>query len=537
MHKKFLWAVVLLLLLSVPSYSEEYTVRNANSSGEGSLYWAINNANGLKGSGHIINFNADVKKIVLDEEIPINAGITINGGGATLTGSGGKRLFNITSGDVVFNALTFTNGESATDGGAVRIEGTGASAEFNNCTFYGNKADSYGGAVCVVNSTAETGAKFTYCTVAGNSAGTGGGLAVLKGNAEVYASIFVGNTATNDIHANSGASLSGQNNVTGSSNVSLGSGNLAGLSLKDVLITNTDGTVKPETVNSVTVLKLSGTSKARDYVRTTSYNIDKDEAGTSRPQLSQYDAGAYEALPVPVRSADIYGLPYMQTNGTDTYTLEYFPEDATVDSIEWKSSNTNVVTVDGEGHATAKDTGTAKITVDVNGWDESGNLKTTQVSSALTVYVGDEACGELQASISIEQDEMTINSGDVKYVTPEVSISLNGHSASQVKSGLNYTIEAESSDPEVVEADVVNSGTVRLTHKGAGTAEVTVTARPLPSGSAMRDVITVTATGERSNDGYIGRSGGGGCSAGIVGVAGMILLFAFIHKKEKQYAE
>ncbi|MBQ4470630.1 MAG: hypothetical protein IJR35_06755 [Synergistaceae bacterium] len=219
MLKKFLPFLVVLLVsfFASCSFAETYYVINSHSKSTyeapGSLSWAVSNVNALGGEGHIIEFEEGVKSITLTKELTINAGVTINGDGVCITGAGNSRLFNVTKGKVEFNQITFTKGYAIeNNGGAVNIEGPEASAEFTNCTFYENTADNFGGAVCVTNGSDKNVTVFTNCRISDNDALNGGGVAVIKGDAKIFASIITGNS-DKELYTGEKATLTNSNNI------------------------------------------------------------------------------------------------------------------------------------------------------------------------------------------------------------------------------------------------------------------------------------------------------------------------------------
>lgn len=93
-------------------------------------------------------------------------GVTIAGGiadGMDINARGGGLLVVEATPMVV--RCTFQE-NSAADGGAVRIEGTGSNPRFVNCRFVANSADGFGGAVIT-----ERGGLFVNCLFLANSAG------------------------------------------------------------------------------------------------------------------------------------------------------------------------------------------------------------------------------------------------------------------------------------------------------------------------------------------------------------------------------
>ncbi len=193
--------LLLCLMLGVSSaFAATITVTNGLNTGAGSLRTAIASA----ASGDIIVFSGVSTVNLTSAELLIDKNLTISGGGGvTINRAGGTefRLFNITSGTVTFNNLTFTNGNAAgTDGGgAVTIAG-GAAAIFNTCVLTGNSAQEGGAIGSSGNVT------MTNCTVDDNSTGAstlGGGLLIYP-PANV---VLTGCTISNNTNGSGGAAL------------------------------------------------------------------------------------------------------------------------------------------------------------------------------------------------------------------------------------------------------------------------------------------------------------------------------------------
>ena len=528
--------ILLLAFLCCPvcANAETFTVSNSDSSGSGSLSWAVNSINALDTDGNIISFDSYVKRITLQQELTIAKSVTIHGGGATLTGSGRGRLFTITNGHTAFNNITFTKGYAVSDnGGAVKIEGSNASAEFNNCTFFDNQADNYGGAVCVTNGSTNHRTSLTHCTIAGNLAHNGGGFAVLNGEAAIYASIIVGNNYSNDIYRADNTAIGSWYNIIGVANIDNGTGSKSGHTAQEVLA----GSGKPalEEVNGVQVLKLSGTSPARDFIPLTSgYGLDYDQTGNTRPMLNGYDAGAVEARPVPVQSVDISGLPYIQVNAADTYSMTVYPEDASrnivdfpPDGVVWRSSAPSVLSVDNNGNVRALTVGSSYLTAEVHGWNADGSAATFTTAQALRVTVGTDARRPKTARIS-KIDDVSLASGQYMHIKPVVSVDINGIQIENVKGGVDYSLSPLSPRLDLVTVEVVSGDTLRLLAGSAtGSCDVSVTVRPLPSGDGDTAHFNVQVNGDAEND--VGKSsGGGGCNSALFGV---IALAAIIFRR------
>ena len=525
MLKKVLPVIIALIVLlnAQQSDSASYSVTTSLLEGQGSLSWAINSINTLGGDGHIIEFDDKVKSITLEKELTINAGVIIEGNGVCIKGSGNSRLFTITSGKVFFNEITFTKGYAIeNNGGAVNIEGSDASAEFTNCTFCDNSADNFGGAVCVTNGSEKDFTVFTHCTITGNDATNGGGIAIIKGDSKIFASIITGNT-DNEIYAGERATLAGSSNILGDYEKSIGTDNLTGQAVNEVLMTDSKGFAKLESVDKVQVIKLSATSPARDYISSENRRSDIDEVGTLRPQLNGYDAGAFEALPGPVESVKISGTPYMQINTDYNFSADILPIDASInfedyppDGIVWKSNNPEILTIDETGKATAHNIGEAYITAEVHGWDSKGQASIQTSSEALSVLVGTEALGAMQASIYGLEDRVDLSKGKYKILEPVILVDINGIEVENAK----FSLTATSSRPSIVTAEIISGDMVRLNaSEKTGSADIRVTVKPLPGGNGTyKDFVVSVAEPQQSNDLVKSSSSSGGCNSGFGGI-------------------
>lgn len=521
MLRKFLSASFLIFIFTSSS-AFAYDVVNNNSDGNGSLSWGIQQAN--QGGDNVINITSSVKTITLTRELTIEKDVTINGNGLTIEGDYGRRLFRITSGRAAFNRITFMKGRAFSgNGGAVEIANDDASAEFNNCTFYDNRADNYGGAVSITRGSEVNSTVFKHCTIAGNLSQNGGGISLTEGSLSIFSSIILGNTASTDIYvSNSGAFLH-RYNVTGSANVSMTTDELTGQNMSDVIKS------EPEEVNGARVLKLTGTSPAIDFVPDSrNYTLSFDQTGNSRPKLSAYDAGAYEAVPVAIQSVDIHGVPYIQITKEDNFSVDIYPEDASLnikdyppEGVRWVSSNPTVLTIDENGHAKAVGIGSTLITAEVHGWDEAGNTM-RKAADAYRVYVDESARQETKATISA-LDDIEINKQSWKVITPEVKLSVNGIELSNTRGGVDYELTASSNRLDIATVEVISDDSVKITTgENVGSCDITITARPIPLGIGASESFNVEV---KDNQGDIGHSsGGGGCNSVFAGFAGILLI-------------
>ncbi len=542
MLRKILASIVLSILISFPSYAVDVT--NSNPDGAGSLSYAIQQAN--QGTDTTININhPSVNTITLNRELTIESDVTINGNGVTIEGTNERRLFRITSGHAVFNRITFTKGNAASgNGGAVEIDNSSSWAEFNNCTFFGNTAQGYGGAVCVTNGSINSATVLKQCSIAGNTAGNdGGGAASLKGDVRIYSSIITGNTASYDIYASSENDIKAFYNVTGTSNFTADDTSLTGRSVSDIFMLNDEGNLTLRTVDGVNLLELSGTSIARDVIpANTDYTLSADETGMKRYMLNAYDAGAFEARPVPVDSVDLYGIPYIQINDRGSLSVDVYPENASLnvadyppDGIEWVSSNPEVLTVDDAGNITAVGVGggvgEAIVTATTHGWDASGNPSVIG-TTAFTVYVGKEPATAIRANIT-SLDAQTVQRGGHKLVTPKVTLEVSGIELKNIKAGVNYTLTASSKNPAIVTAEIVSNDSIRLlAGDTTGSADVEVVASPEPnSGPTQSMKVPFTVTVIPAQEGDTLGSHHGGCNTGIFGAVFMLVLSSLIYRR------
>ncbi len=549
MNRSFATLILILTLAVSPAYTQTFTVINANPSGAGSLSWAVNSVNALNTTDNIISFDRRITHIPLTQELTLTNSVTLYGSGATLESSGNSRLFTITNGHAQFFGFTFTKGHAVSDnGGAVKIEGSNASAAFTNCTFFDNQADNFGGAVCVTNGAFSPRTTLTHCTLAGNLARNGGGFAILNGRAELLASIITGNTVSYDVYADSEASIIGDYNVLNTSNQNLGTTNLYGYSAEEVLFTDSNGYISLEAVNGANILRLSGSSPARDII-TQSYGVNSDQTGISRPMLSGYDAGAFEARPVAVQGVEIFGIPYLQVNETGTIAYTITPSDASLNTrdyppygIVWRSSSPSVISVDNAGNIQAVGVGSSYITAAIYGWDSEGRTASPVASNALTIYSGTDPRKPIKATIRQIQ-EVSLRTGSYTDIKPLVSLDINGINIAGIKGGTDYYVTADSSRLDIATTQVISGDTVRVLAMNAeGSCDITVSAYPWPEGDSGNMTFTVSVSpsasgGSPSSGGStstLGRSsGGGGCNSGYtfaLWITGIFVLYAHIRR-------
>lgn len=235
------------LLSGMLSAHAQIVLSNADDGSPGTLRSVIANAS----SGSVITFGIGITNIVLTNgEIPIDKSLTVTGNGlanTSINGNSASRIFNITSGNVILNDLTLTNG-LADNGGAIAISNaeliinaatisnnvangasgsggaiwvnTGGDLSVFNSSISGNRANRAGGGI---ESVAGTNVTLTNVSLNGNNAGVapavaapgnGGGLHITgAGTAEI-----TGGTVNNNTAAAEGGGLwngSGTMEITG----------------------------------------------------------------------------------------------------------------------------------------------------------------------------------------------------------------------------------------------------------------------------------------------------------------------------------
>lgn len=133
---------------------------------------------------------------------------------------------------------------------------------------------------------------------------------------------------------------------------------------------------------------------------------------------------------------------------TDTLSISYNPNNATNKNITWKSSNTNVATVDLSGKVTAIQPGTATITAVSN---DGGHVASCKVTV--------EALSKKVSSITLDKTELNLVAGDEAGVKATI----------QPEYAENKNITWTSSDEKIA---TVENGVIKAI--SPGTAEIKV---------------------------------------------------------------
>ena len=164
----------------------------------------------------------------------------------------------------------------------------------------------------------------------------------------------------------------------------------------------------------------------------------------------------------------------LTVNGTGKLTATVKPDETTVKTIQWSSSDEAVATVGADGTVTALKEGSAVITA-----------KCGEKSAECTVTVKAEAV--MPTSITMEPTKLSLTVGQ-KYTLIATILPENA---------TDKTVTWTSDAPSIV--DVAADGTVTakaagtVTAKAAGTANITARAA---NGLAVTCIVTVTAAGE-----------------------------------------
>ena len=537
---KFLLTGIFLLTLILPSHAAD--VVNNNSDGTGSLKWAVEQVN--TGTTSSITISSDVKEIHLSQELTLTRSARITGNGAMIDGEETRRLFRITNGHVIFDGLTFTRGNAASgSGGAVEVDGSGASAEFSNCIFYGNKALDYGGAVCVTTGSELSPTVFRNCTITSNTSQSGGGIAASSGTMHVFSSIVTGNWGSDDIRA-SGGTVHTRYSIIGTMNISADKTDMAGQTVSQILVSK-NGAASIDVAGGIHMIRITKSSPAYNFVNDPEYSSSYDIAGTFRPQYGAYDAGAYEIPAIPLTAASLQGVPYIMIGDRVKFSLDIFPENASInsedfppDGIEWQSSNQSVITASGDG-VLALSSGSADVWTEVHGWDSHGRALTLP-SNIVRVYAGGEAFTELRAEISPVTGR-TLRPGAALTIRPEIHIVIDRYNLDDAD-GVGYSLDVESSRPEIVSADVISGDAVRLrAGYTEGVSVVTLFTGTIPEGRTETRPFTVSVVREHTDPvspdvsrdaSGVGRSSGG-CDSGMMILAG-IMAAVFVAKKGEE---
>ncbi len=171
--------LILFLLMGIGTATSQIVTSSTDDGTSGTLRNQIASAQ----DGGVIIFLPTVTNITLvGGQITIDKSLTITGNGiatSIINGNGASRIFNITDGTVILNAMTLTNGTDS-NGGAISVIGSDlflSAVTFTNNT--ANSASGSGGAIIVGTDATLTAVGTTFTNNIANRAG--GAIEVLAG--------------------------------------------------------------------------------------------------------------------------------------------------------------------------------------------------------------------------------------------------------------------------------------------------------------------------------------------------------------------
>lgn len=171
----------------------------------------------------------------------------------------------------------------------------------------------------------------------------------------------------------------------------------------------------------------------------------------------------------------------MKEQSSEKLNIIYNPSNATNKKVTWKSSNTNIATVDSNGKITAKQAGTVTITAISN---DGGFVSTCKVTV--------EALSKKVASVSLNKQEVNLVAGE----TETLKVTINPSYAE------NKNVKWESSDKSIA---TIKDGVITAVKEGTteikvisedgnkeAICKVTVTAPPIKSIKFKTENQTIT---------------------------------------------
>jgi Bacterial surface proteins containing Ig-like domains len=173
--------------------------------------------------------------------------------------------------------------------------------------------------------------------------------------------------------------------------------------------------------------------------------------GTATITVSTLDGSVSAGCAVTVTNVEIDELELsaeemeLKLGASFQLNVNIFPDDATVKTVKWTSSDPNVATVDDEGNVTAEAIGTATITV---------STLDDNVSDTCEVTVSDIEITDLELSVT----ELTLRRN--RTVKLDVIISPDDATETLTWSSSNDSIATVDNDGNVL---TINSGTVVIT--------------------------------------------------------------------------
>ncbi|MGM0702023.1 MAG: autotransporter domain-containing protein [Pseudomonadota bacterium] len=133
----------LALIWHAAAPAETFIVHSDNASGDGSLREAVNEANAAGAGPHTIDFSLTDPRatISVDETLELDADVTIQGNGPTLSSTSGQRLFRVNDATVELSGLTLDGGQARGGDGGEGSGGGGGGAGLGGAIFVDSGGD------------------------------------------------------------------------------------------------------------------------------------------------------------------------------------------------------------------------------------------------------------------------------------------------------------------------------------------------------------------------------------------------------------
>ena len=177
--------------------------------------------------------------------IAISKPIIIDGNGYKIDAGGARRIFEITSSNVLLKNIVFSKGYRAAGGGAVFVHSGVVNVTFENCVFDSNTATTSGGAIY-----SESAIKINFCNFTNNKASdSGGAVHFYSSNSVVNNSIFYNNVA----QFGGALYLNSQNTTIYNSNFTLNQGTSWGGAINDAATVHSYSIIKCNFYNNTVV--------------------------------------------------------------------------------------------------------------------------------------------------------------------------------------------------------------------------------------------------------------------------------------------
>ena len=362
------------------------------------------------------SYNPEIDEDRFPEGVVINKNIIINGNGFTISGNNSKRVFKIGDGsteiDVKLNNITFANGNSSDNGGAI-YSAPKTSIAVDNCNFTNNQAETGGAIYSASANTNITNSKFENNIAKADSQSN----AIFFGKTKVYLDKNTINKDQAEIYLSKSALLS-KSNVTvmgnetikaDSPNVNLtavicdDNGNLIYDNSVDFTVTQIDGNYKKEieaeagsaNYNATDILPGLGT-----YLISMKSNVNGDLIFDNiKTAIIEYKADTKINVTVDGDSTYPNATVTITTNADGNYTVKI---GNTTKVVELKANTPTVVNVNG---VTPGDNQVVNVTFNGTGaYSPAVNdTETINIKKATPII------SEVNATDSVYPDDVVVN--------------------------------------------------------------------------------------------------------------------------------